>query len=187
MEGKDLRDLRIEDVRQKISLVLQESFLFPISVAENIAYGRPSATRPEIEAAARAANAHDFIAKLPAGYDTIIGERGATLSGGERQRLSIARAMLRDAAILVLDEPTSSLDSQTEQSILEALERLMDGRTTLIIAHRLSTVRRADRILVLCGGQVVESGTHLELLAQGGAYARLHAIQFGQEPETVAS
>jgi ATP-binding cassette subfamily B protein/subfamily B ATP-binding cassette protein MsbA len=186
MEGKDLRNLRLDDVRQKVSLVLQESFLFPISVAENIAYGRPSATRPEIEAAARAANAHDFIEKLPSGYDTIIGERGATLSGGERQRLSIARAILRNAPILILDEPTSSLDSETEQSILEALERLMEGRTTLIIAHRLSTVRRADRILVLRAGQVVESGSHLDLLAKGGAYARLYAMQLGQEPQPVA-
>jgi ATP-binding cassette subfamily B protein/subfamily B ATP-binding cassette protein MsbA len=186
MEGKDLRNLRLDDVRQKVSLVLQESFLFPISVAENIAYGRPSATRPEIEAAARAANAHDFIEKLPSGYDTIISERGATLSGGERQRLSIARAILRNAPILILDEPTSSLDSETEQSILEALERLMEGRTTLIIAHRLSTVRRADRILVLRAGQVVESGSHLDLLAKGGAYARLYAMQLGQEPQPVA-
>jgi ATP-binding cassette subfamily B protein/subfamily B ATP-binding cassette protein MsbA len=186
IDGKDLRDLRIEDVRRNVSLVLQESFLLPVSVAENIAYGRPSATRAEVETAARAANAHEFIEKLSEGYDTILGERGATLSGGERQRLSIARAIVRNAPILVLDEPTSALDSHTERSILEALDHLMKGRTTLIIAHRLSTTRRADRIVVLRAGQVIESGTHSGLLAKEGAYAGLYMAQFGREPEVVA-
>jgi ATP-binding cassette subfamily B protein len=182
IDGKDARDVRLEDLRRQVSLVLQDSFLFPTSIAENIAYGRPTATRNEIEAAARAAHAHEFIEKLPEGYDTIIGERGSTLSGGERQRLSIARAILKDAPILILDEPTSSLDSETEHGILEALEGLMEGRTTLIIAHRLSTVREADQIVVLRQGQVVETGTHEELLAENGAYAHLHGLQFAEEP-----
>jgi len=181
IDGKDARDVRLEDLRENVALVLQDSFLFPTSIAENIAYGRPSATRHEIEEAARLANAHEFIKKLPEGYDTIIGERGSTLSGGERQRLSIARAILKDAPILILDEPTSALDSQTEHSILEALEGLMAGRTTLIIAHRLSTVREADRIVVLRAGQIVETGTHEQLLAENGAYARMHGLQFARE------
>jgi len=153
--------------------------LFPFTIAENIAYGRPGATRQEIEAAARAANAHDFIERLYEGYDTVIGERGATLSGGERQRLSIARALLKDAPILILDEPTSALDAETEARLVEALERLMAGRTTFIIAHRLSTVRRADCILVLKDGRIVESGNHQQLLVRGGVYAHLHEVQFG--------
>jgi ATP-binding cassette subfamily B protein len=179
LDGHDLRDLRLETVRQSVSLVLQESFLFPFSIAENIAYGRPGASREEIEAAARAANVHEFVSGLPDGYDTVLGERGATLSGGERQRVAIARALLKDAPVLVLDEPTSALDAETEQSLLGALERLMAGRTTLVIAHRLSTIRRADRILVLSAGEIVERGDHDELIALGGAYARMHAIQHG--------
>ena len=177
LDGRDLRELRLESLRESVSLVLQESFLFPFSIAENIAYGRPGASREEIEAAARAASAHEFVSRLPDGYDTLVGERGATLSGGERQRVAIARALLKDAPLLVLDEPTSALDAETERSLLAALERLMAGRTTVVIAHRLSTIRRADRILVLRAGEIVERGSHDELIALGGAYAHMHTIQ----------
>jgi ATP-binding cassette subfamily B protein/subfamily B ATP-binding cassette protein MsbA len=179
LDGRDVRDVRLKSLRDQVALVLQEPFLFPLSVAENVAYGHPHATLAQIETAARTANAHEFITRLPQGYETVIGERGATLSGGERQRLSIARALLKDAPILILDEPTSALDAQTEASLLEALERLMKGRTTFIIAHRLSTIRRASRILVLEDGRVVETGTHDELLALGKTYAKLHRLQFG--------
>ena len=179
LDDRDLRELRLESVRASVSLVLQESFLFPFSIAENIAYGRPGASRAEIEAAARAANAHEFVCRLPDGYETVVGERGATLSGGERQRVAIARALLKDAPVLVLDEPTSALDAETEDSLLGALERLMEGRTTIVIAHRLSTIRRADLILVLRDGRIVERGSHDELVALGGHYARMHAIQHG--------
>jgi ABC-type multidrug transport system fused ATPase/permease subunit len=178
LDGHDLRDLTVESARRQVSLVLQDPFLFPISIARNIAYGRPHASREEIEAAARAANAHDFIAQLPEGYETLVGERGATLSGGERQRLSIARALLKDAPILILDEPTASLDVLTESSMLEALSRLTVDRTTIVIAHRLSTVRNADLILVVQDGRVVESGRHDELVAARGVYAALNARQF---------
>ncbi len=184
VDGRDVRDLQLRTLRQHVAIVLQEPFLFPISVAENIAYGRPRATPAEIEAAAHAANAHDFIARLPNGYQTIIGERGATLSGGERQRLSIARALLKNAPILILDEPTSALDVETESKLLEALERLTQGRTTFIIAHRLSTIRRAGRIVVIQDGQIAEMGTHQELLAHGQVYARFHALQFGASTVT---
>jgi len=176
-DGVDVRDVQLQDLRGRVSLVLQESFLFPLTVAENIAYGRPGASRNEIEAAARAANAHVFIGRLPRGYDTVVGERGATLSGGERQRLAIARALLKDAPVLILDEPTSALDAETEGLLLAALERLMAGRTTFVIAHRFSMVRRADRIVVIQGGKIVESGTHVELLKAGGSYHRLHELQ----------
>src|SRR5206468_910903 len=146
--------------------------------AENIAYGCPEATAEQIEAAARAANAHEFIERLPESYQTVIGERGATLSVGQRQRISIARALLKDAPILILDEPTSALDTQTEMALLQALERLTKDRTTFIIAHRLSTVRRADRIVVLDAGAIIESGTHEQLLEKSGLYARFHRLQF---------
>lgn len=179
VDGHNVKDLQLTSLRQQISLVLQEPFLFPLSIAENIAYGRPNAHRDEIVAAAEAANAHQFIEKLPAGYDTIIGERGATLSGGERQRLSIARALLKNAPVLILDEPTSAIDAETESLLFQALLRLMAGRTTLIIAHRLSTVRRADRIVVVDGGRIVECGSHDDLLKSSGLYARFHALQFG--------
>jgi ATP-binding cassette subfamily B protein/subfamily B ATP-binding cassette protein MsbA len=183
LDGRDLRELRLGQVRQSVALVLQESFLFPFSIADNIAYGRPGATREQIEQAARAAGAHQFISGLPDGYATIVGERGQTLSGGERQRVAIARALLKDAPLLVLDEPTSALDAETERSLLDALERLMAGRTTLIIAHRLSTIRRADQILVLRDGQIAERGTHHELLELDGHYAHMHQIQQGETAE----
>ena len=177
IDGHDLREVQLSSLRAQVGIVLQEPFLFPVTLAENIAYGRPEATRAEVEAAARAANAHPFIERLPEGYETVLGERGATLSGGERQRVAIARALLKDAPVLILDEPTAALDAQTEQLLMEALERLMAGRTVLIIAHRLSTIRGADRILVLDGGAVAEEGTHAELLARGGLYARFYSIQ----------
>lgn len=177
VDGQDVRDVQLKSLRAQVGLVLQEAFLFPVTIAENIAYGCPGASQNEIEAAARAANAHDFIERLPHGYETVVGERGATLSGGERQRLTIARALLKDAPILILDEPTSALDAETEKSLMEALQRLMKGRTTFIIAHRFSTIRHAHRIVVFQGGMVVETGTHTELLARQGVYARLHQHQ----------
>lgn len=179
-DGRDVRDIPLANLREQVSIVLQEPFLLPLTVAENVAYGRPDASRQEIEAAVRAANAHDFVERLPQGYDTVVGERGAGFSGGERQRLSIARALLKNAPVLILDEPTSALDVETEQLLLQALERLIEGRTTFIIAHRLSTIRRADRIVVLEAGRVVESGRHQDLLEQGHLYARFHHLQAGQ-------
>jgi ATP-binding cassette subfamily B protein/subfamily B ATP-binding cassette protein MsbA len=179
-DGIDIYGVQLKSLREQVALVLQEPFLFPLSIADNIAYARPNASQEEIESAARAANAHDFIVALPNGYNTVVGERGATLSGGERQRLSIARALLKNAPILILDEPTSALDVQTESLFLEALELLMRGRTTLIIAHRLSTIRHADQIVVLDNGRVVEQGRHDELLAARGMYSHLHTLQFGE-------
>jgi ATP-binding cassette, subfamily B, bacterial len=178
LDGQDLKTLTIASLRQQIALVLQDPVLFGTTIRENIAYGRPGASVEEIQAAAQAAGAHDFIVSLPRGYETSIGERGVMLSGGQRQRLSIARAFLKDAPILVLDEPTSALDAETETTLLDALRRLMRGRTTLIIAHRLSTVREADRIVVLQAGQIVESGSREDLLARETVYARLHRLQF---------
>ena len=179
IDGRDVRDVTLKSLRHQIAIVLQEPFLFPMTIAENIAYGHPHATIEQIDAAAHAANAHDFIQQLPQKYHTTIGERGATLSGGERQRVSIARAFLKNAPILILDEPTSALDVETETLFLEALDRLTEGRTTFIIAHRLSTIRRASRIIVLHEGQIVESGTHDELLAKPGRYAQFHVLQYG--------
>jgi ATP-binding cassette subfamily B protein len=177
LDGRDIRNIELASLRRQVSLVLQEPFILPLTAAENIAYGRPEASREEVIAAAVAANADEFIRGLPEGYDSPLGERGATLSGGQKQRLAIARALLKDAPILILDEPTSALDAHTEALLLEALERLMRGRTTLIIAHRLSTIRNADRILVLEDGRVAETGTHRELIAANGSYARFDSLQ----------
>jgi ABC-type multidrug transport system fused ATPase/permease subunit len=177
LDGHDLRDVQVRSLREQVAFVLQEPLLFPFSIAENIAYGRPGASREEIEVAARAANAHEFVERRPQGYDTVVGERGATLSGGERQRISIARAILKDTPILILDEPASALDAETEVLVLDALERLKRGRTTLLIAHRLSTIRDADRVIVLQDSRVAETGTHDELMTQAGIYAHFHRLQ----------
>jgi ATP-binding cassette subfamily B protein/subfamily B ATP-binding cassette protein MsbA len=181
IDGHDVRQVTLRSLREQVALVGQEPVLLPITVAENIAYGRPDATLEEIIAAAKTANAHSFIERLPEGYDTVVGERGATLSGGERQRISIARALLKDAPILILDEPTSALDAQTEHEILNALRNLVRGRTTLMITHRLSTAALAARIAVMQGGRIVEQGTHQELVARGGVYASLYAAQHGED------
>jgi ATP-binding cassette subfamily B protein/subfamily B ATP-binding cassette protein MsbA len=181
IDGIDLREIEIASLRAQTAVMLQEPFLMPLSIAENISYGRRDASRAEIVAAAVAANADEFIRALPEGYDTIIGERGATLSGGQRQRIAIARALLKDAPLLILDEPTSALDAQTEASVMDALERLMENRTTLIIAHRLSTIRHADRIVVLERGQVIEQGNHRSLLVARGAYHRFHSLQADEQ------
>ena len=178
LDGHDVRDVTLASLRRQIGIVTQETVLFDDTIAANIAYGMPDATREAIEAAARAAHAHDFIMAQPSGYETAIGDRGQRLSGGQRQRLAIARALLRDAPILVLDEATSSLDSESERLVQDALAVLMRGRTSFVIAHRLSTIQRADMIVVLERGRVVDAGRHDELLARGGAYARLHHAQF---------
>jgi subfamily B ATP-binding cassette protein MsbA len=185
VDGADTRSVTLSSLRSQIGIVTQETVLFDDTVAANIAYGRPAATRAEIESAARAAHAHEFIAAMDDGYDTMIGERGQRLSGGQRQRLAIARAIVRDAPILVLDEATSALDAESEALVQDALANLMRNRTSFVIAHRLSTVRRADVIHVLDAGRIVESGSHEELIARGGAYAKLYELQLLDEPVEV--
>ncbi len=177
VDGVDIREYPVEAYRRNIGIVLQEPFLFYGTIAENIAYGRPDASREEIVAAARAAHAHAFILRLPDGYDSLVGERGQALSGGERQRISIARALLTDPRILILDEATSAVDTETEREIQAALDTLVQGRTTIAIAHRLSTLRKANRIAVVSAGELVEIGPHDELLAREGPYYRLHQAQ----------
>jgi ATP-binding cassette subfamily B multidrug efflux pump len=183
VDGVDVRAVDLDSLRRQIGIVLQTPLLFSDSIRANIAYGRPEAGDEEIIAAAKAAQAHEFIMALPNGYETIVGERGVTLSGGERQRVAIARALLMDPRILILDDSTSSVDPQTEKLIQEALENLMQGRTTFVIAHRLATVRRADLILVMDQGRIVERGTHEALLARGGLYKTIHDLQLQQRPE----
>ena len=184
-DGVDLRDARLRSLRSNTALVTQETVLFNDTVRYNIAYSRPGATVEEIESAARAAHAHEFIKELPAGYDTVVGERGIFLSGGQRQRLAIARAVIADASVLVLDEATSALDAESERLVQKALANLTSGRTTIVIAHRLSTVRRADLIVVIERGRIIETGRHAELLALGGSYRRLYELQFADEEEEV--
>lgn len=177
LDGQDVRNLGLEDLRKQISIVLQDVFLFHGTVRENLLFGKPDAGEKEMMRAAKTANADDFIQQLPNGYDTLIGERGIKLSGGQKQRISIARAILKDAPILILDEATSSVDTETELLIQQALERLMVGRTVILIAHRLSTIRNADQIVVLEGKHIVEKGDHASLLAEKGLYKRLVNVQ----------
>ena len=183
IDGADIRGYRLKSVREQISFVLQETLLFHASVWDNITYGKPDATRDQIMRAAKLANAHEFIEKMPEGYNTMIGERGTTLSGGQRQRIAIARAIIRDTPILILDEPSSGLDSASEQAVIQALDRLMEGKTSIVVAHHLSAIRHADVVFVVKDSELVEQGTHEELLAAGGLYAELYTIQTSENAE----
>ena len=182
VDGQDVRELRLRSLREAVSLVPQDAAIFGGSIEDNIRYGRLDASDEELEAAARAANAHDFISQLPEGYQTVVGDRGTRLSGGQRQRVAIARAILKDAPILILDEATSSLDNESERLVQDALARLMEGRTTVVVAHRLSTIRAADRIAVLDDGWLLELGTHAGLLEADGLYAHLWRLQASERP-----
>ena len=187
VDGVDVRSVDLDSLRRQIGIVLQTSLLFSESIRENISYGRPDATLEDVIAAAKAAQAHEFISKLSEGYDTLVGERGITLSGGQRQRIAIARALLMNPRILILDDSTSSVDTQTEKLIQEALDRLMEGRTTFVIAHRLATVRRADLILVMADGRIVQSGQHAGLLKEGGLYRQIYDLQLSQQNRIVSA
>ena len=178
IDGQDIRKVTLDSLREQVGIVPQETVLFNGSVYDNILYGRLDATREEVEAAAKAANAHDFIMQLPNGYETMLGDRGMNISGGQRQRISIARAILKNPQILILDEATSALDTESERVVQEALDRLMVGRTSFVIAHRLSTIKNADKIMVLENGQLIEQGNHDELMAMDGLYAHLYKIQY---------
>jgi ATP-binding cassette, subfamily B, bacterial MsbA len=184
IDGQDVRDVSLASLRRAIAVVSQDVILFDDTVRANIAFGRADASADEIVEAAKAAAAHDFIMRLPEGYDTMVGPGGGRLSGGERQRISLARAFLKDAPILLLDEATSALDSESERLVQDAIRKLMKGRTTLVIAHRLSTVRNAEKIVVMESGRVAETGSHEALIARAGAYARLHRLQLSDDSET---
>jgi ATP-binding cassette, subfamily B, bacterial len=183
IDGLDVRKYALQSLREQMSFVLQDTVLFHVPIWQNIAYGKPEAKREEIMRAAEQANAHEFIEKMPEGYDTMVGERGVTLSGGQRQRIAIARALIRNTPLLLLDEPTSGLDAESEQAVFEALGRLMEGRTSVVIAHHLATIQRADVIFVVKDSQLVERGTHDQLLAAGGVYSELYGIQSGDANE----
>ena len=189
IDGKDVATFKLDALRVQVGFVLQETVLFRGTIRENIAYGRPGATEEEIVAAAKVANADEFISRMPHGYDTVVGERGDTLSGGQRQRIGIARAVIRNSPIMILDEPTAALDTESEHLVIDALRELMKGRTVIMIAHRLSTISEADKIIVLKDGVVAEEGSHSALLALGGVYAELHRIQYettGASPANAA-
>jgi ABC-type multidrug transport system fused ATPase/permease subunit len=187
IDGHDVRDYKLKALRDQIGYVLQDTVLFRGTILDNIAFGRPDATKEEIIAAAKLANAHDFISEMPLGYDTMVGNRGSTLSGGQRQRIGIARVMVRNNPILLLDEPTAALDSESEKLVIDALKKLMKGKTVIAIAHRLSTIRNADRIVVIMGGVVAEQGSHDELMARNGIYAELHRTQFDAGSDKIVS